>query len=91
MELPATYTRLRSTNVGGEPDAIAITPDGATAYVVSSNSGTGRGHVTPINTATNTAGPPIMAGTGSDAIAITADGKTAYVVDGGFLARWSRS
>ncbi len=41
-----------------------------TAYVVS-GSGLGPGAVTPIRTATNTAGPPITVGTGPDAIAIT--------------------
>ena len=37
---------------------IAITPDGKTAYVANTGSGT----VTPIATATNTAGPPITVG-----------------------------
>ena len=40
------------------PVAIAITPDGKTAYVANFGSGT----VTPIATATNTAGPPIPVG-----------------------------
>ena len=61
--------------VGHNPDGIAITPDGKTAYV-----GTSSGTVTPINTATNTAGKPIkVAATPSLAIAITpspALGKT---------------
>ena len=48
---PADHGRKR-------PDAIAITPDGKTAYVGNGNSGT----VTPIATATNTAGPPITVG-----------------------------
>ena len=37
--------------------------------------------MTPIATATNTAGPPITVGSGPDAIAITPDGKTAYVAN----------
>ena len=37
--------------------------------------------MTPINTATNTAGTPITVGSRPGAIAITPDGKTAYVVD----------
>jgi len=41
-----------------------------TAYVVS-GSGLGPGAVTPIRTATTTAGAPITVGTGPDAIAIT--------------------
>ena len=51
---------------------IAITPDGKTAYVANDGSDT----VTPINTATNTAGPLITTGTFPWAIAITPDGKT---------------
>jgi YVTN family beta-propeller protein len=62
------------------PQAIAITPDGKTAYVANTNSGT----VTPITTATNRAGKPIRVadGPGTIAIAITRDGRTAYVVSG---------
>ena len=37
--------------------------------------------MTPIATATNTAGTPITVGVGPDAIAITPDGKTAYVAN----------
>ena len=58
---------------------IAITPDGKTAYVANDGSGT----VTPIATATNTAGPPITVGSDPYAIAITPDGKTAYVANYG--------
>jgi YVTN family beta-propeller protein len=47
--------------------AIAITPDGKTAYLVNSESGT----VTPIRVATNTALPPVKVGGFPDAIAIT--------------------
>jgi YVTN family beta-propeller protein len=39
--------------------------------------------VTPIRTATNTAGKPIKVGAGPLAIAITPDGKTAYVANFG--------
>ena len=62
---------------GRDPAAIAVTPDGATAYVAS---GCGCSIVTPVNLATDRAGTPIKAGTGLSAIAITPDGKTAYVV-----------
>jgi DNA-binding beta-propeller fold protein YncE len=62
---------------GRDPEAIAVTPDGATAYVAS---GCGCSVVTPVNLATDRAGPPVKAGTGLTAIAITPDGKTAYVV-----------
>ena len=48
-----------------------------TAYVANAGSGT----VTPIATATNTAGRPITTGNDPLAIAITPDGKTAYVAN----------
>src|SRR4029077_19326730 len=53
-------------------------PNGQTAYVTNYESNT----VTPITTATNTAGKPIKVGSRPSGIAITPDGKTAYVVDG---------
>ena len=40
---------------GGNPTDVVITPDGKTAFVTNFASGT----VTPIDTATNTARPPI--------------------------------
>jgi YVTN family beta-propeller protein len=60
------------------PDAIAITPNGTTAYVVTEDN-----TVTPINTATNTPGTPgtpIMVKGAPNTIAITPNGTTAYVV-----------
>jgi YVTN family beta-propeller protein len=78
----ATNTALKAIKVGIHPDAIAITPNGKTAYVLNSGSGTsGPGTVTPINTATNTALKPITVGKYPVAIAITPNGKTAYVVN----------
>ena len=50
-----------------QPDGIAITPDGKTAYVINFASAS----VTPIATATNTAGTPIEVGDGPYAIAVT--------------------
>ena len=63
----------------GLPFAIAITPDGTTAYVTNGASGT----VTPIDVATGKPGKPIMISgkPGADAIAISADGTTAYVAN----------
>jgi YVTN family beta-propeller protein len=63
----------------GLPFAIAITPDGKTAYVTNGASGT----VTPIDVATDRPGKPIMISgkPGADAIAISADGTTAYVAN----------
>ena len=72
----ATNTAGTPIPVGSGPDAIAITPDGKTAYVVDGGaiSNTNfNGSVTPIDTATNTAGPAIQVGLGPDAIAITPD------------------
>jgi YVTN family beta-propeller protein len=60
---------------------IVITPDGKTAYAVSSaDSSTPSSTVTPIDIATGTAGRPIKVGKYAVDIAITPDGKTAYVV-----------
>ena len=81
-----TATRIAGAPiaVGANPNAIAITPDGKTAWVTSVPSGNpnqGTGTVTPISTATRAAGTPVTVGIGPDAIAITPDGKTAYVVN----------
>jgi YVTN family beta-propeller protein len=56
---------------------IAMTPDGATAYVTNSDTG----NVTPIDVATGTLGMPIAVGGYPYAIAIAPDGETAYVTD----------
>jgi len=69
----------RPINVGDDPVAIAITPDGRTAYVVNHNDNT----VTPISLASGTPGPAIKVGLGPSAIAITPDGQTAYVANSG--------
>jgi len=63
--------------VGSGPDAIAITPDGKTAYVANGLSTS----VVPIDLATGTAGAPITVGIDPDAIAITPNGNTAYVAN----------
>ena len=71
MRRPGRWLRPRAgtpITVGSLPDAIAITPDGTTAYVVNDNSGT----VTPIATATNTASHPITVGSLPVSIAIAA-------------------
>lgn len=77
----ATNTPGKSIKVGTGPDAIAIAPNGATAYVVNSGNGVGNGTVTPISTATGKPGKPIKVGYDPDAIAITPNGATAYVVN----------
>jgi YVTN family beta-propeller protein len=75
----ATNTAGTPINVGEDPDGIAITPSGKTAYVVNARSGT----VTPIDVATNTAGTPIGVGNLPDAVAITPNGRNAYVTTQG--------
>ena len=78
----ATNTAGEPIDVGNEPLAIAITPDGKTVYVANTYD-TDRGPytVTPINTATSTPGEPIRVGSGPWAFAITPDGKTVYVAN----------
>ena len=88
MSLDLATGRLgKPVKISGEPEDIAITPNGKTAYVTIFSSGT----VTPINLSANKAGKPIKISgnppgknfTGIPfAIAITPDGKTAYVTDG---------
>jgi DNA-binding beta-propeller fold protein YncE len=86
----ATGTTGKPIKVGSGPDAIAITPDGRTAYVTDMGSGCGAttavcppGTVTPLYLATGKVGKPIQVGSGPDAIAITPDSKMAYVANGG--------
>ena len=75
----ATNTAGRGDRGRQRPDAVAITPDGKTAYVANFSSGS----VTPIDTATNTPGTAIPVGTDPVGVAITPDGKTAYVTNVG--------
>ena len=63
---PVARPALPPIKVGIQPMAIAITPDGKTAYVANYLSGT----VTPIATGTNSAGKPITVGNHPLAIAI---------------------
>ena len=68
--------------VGTHPSAIAITPDGTTAYVTNY----GSDNVTEIDTSTNAAAPSaswIPVGSEPNAIAISPDGTTAYVANAG--------
>ena len=72
----ATGKALKAIKVGKDPDVIAITPNGKTAYVANTGSET----VTPIRTATGKALKAIKVGNGPTQIAITPNGKTAYVI-----------
>ena len=59
-----------------DPDSIAITPDGSTAFVVAH----GDGSLIPIDLSTDTAGSPNTdVGFGALYVAISPDGSTAYV------------
>jgi DNA-binding beta-propeller fold protein YncE len=85
----ATNTPGRPIKIGGFPWAVAITPDGSTAYVVTASARITR--VTPVATATNTPGKPISIGgighfTDETAIAITPDGKTTYIATAAYIA-----
>lgn len=78
----ATHTPGEPIDVGREPLAIAITPDGRTVYAANTyDASTSPCTVTPIATATNTPGLPIQVGSGPWAFAITPDSKTAYVIN----------
>jgi sugar lactone lactonase YvrE len=66
----------------GGPAGMVIAPDGKTVYVA-----TVHGQVTPVDTITRTAGPPIWIGgtpvslTMANAMVMTPDGRTAYVME----------
>ena len=73
-----TGTALPAIPVGNAPSAIAITPDGSTALVANTNSGS----VSPIDLVNNKAGPPIAVQGGPISIAISSvQPTTAYVAD----------
>jgi hypothetical protein len=83
----ATNTPGKPIKVSGEPVAMAIAPDGKTAYVScgATNAGaepTSAQTVTPVDLATNTPEKPINLQLPPDAIAITPDGTTAYMIVG---------
>lgn len=64
--------------VGGDPDSIAISPDGRTAYVSNEIDGT----ISVIETATDRViGAPIAAGSNPAEMALTPSGSTLYVTD----------
>jgi YVTN family beta-propeller protein len=65
---------------GGNPTAIAITPDGTTALVASTGPFGLEATVTPIDLATGRPGTPIPVGGGALAIAVTPDGSTALLL-----------
>jgi len=66
-----------STLAVKSPAAIAITPDGTTAWVVDQTQGT----VTPVTLSNGSVGSPITVGSVPAEIAITPDGTEAYVTN----------
>jgi DNA-binding beta-propeller fold protein YncE len=70
-------------NPGGpsaDPLAVAITPDGKTAYVLTPSLDPQHSSVvTPVDTATGTAGKPIPVPGMAESIAVSPDGQTVYV------------
>jgi DNA-binding beta-propeller fold protein YncE len=80
-----TNTPGKPIKVAGVVYAIAITPDGNTAYAVSAlgrnpaNCTGQKGEVTPISTATNLLGRPILVACDPYAVAVSLDGKTIWV------------
>src|SRR5712664_3704689 len=73
----ATYSVVATIPVGQYPAGVAITPNGAFAYVANFNSNS----VSVIDTATNTVTATVGVGTGPSGIAITPDGAFAYVTN----------
>jgi len=64
---------------GSNPEAVAVSPDGAAVLVTNFQPGT----VGVIDTATNTLSTTIAVGAAPDAVAFTPDGMAAYVVNFG--------
>lgn len=67
--------RVTTVALGARPQAIAVSPRGATAYVANGNA------VTPINLAAGSAGAPITVAGGPVGIAVAPDGRTAYTAN----------
>src|SRR6266849_7651759 len=73
----ATYSVVATIPVGNYPAGVAITPNGAFAYVANFNSNS----VSVIDTATNNVTGTVSVGTGPWDIAITPNGAFAYVAN----------
>ena len=83
MDVVSMSSNTKTANSGGanlkNPVAIAVTPDGTTAYLVNSGAHT----VTPVTLSNDSAGTQITVGAQNPTgIAITPDGTTAWVADG---------
>ena len=73
----ATYKVVTTIPVGQYPAGVAITPNGAFAYVANFNSN----NVSVIDTATNTVTATVTVGTNPLGVAITPNGAFAYVTN----------
>ena len=73
----ATYNVVATIAVGQYPAAVAITPNGAFAYVANFNSN----NVSVIDTATRTVTSTVAVGTNPLDVAITPNGASAYVTN----------
>src|SRR5216684_8872391 len=73
----ATYSVVATIPVGQYPASVAITPNGAFAYVANFNSNS----VSVIDTATNNVTGTVSVGTGPSGVAITPNGAFAYVTN----------
>src|SRR5229473_694523 len=73
----STYQVVATIPVGNYPIGVAITPDGAFAYVANFNSN----NVSVIDTVTNTVTATVGVGTGPTGVAITPNGAFAYVTN----------
>ena len=81
---------IKAGPISGVVMSMAVTPNGKTLYAVNENppgftpihtAANATGTVTPINTATDTAGPNIKVGVTPGAIVVTPNGKAAYVLN----------
>ena len=73
----AMDTVTATVTVGTSPVGVAVTPNGAYAYVANGNGGT----VSVINTATNTVTATVTVGGSPYGVAVTPNGAYAYVIN----------
>jgi DNA-binding beta-propeller fold protein YncE len=75
----AAVAKAPPLNVGTFPAALAIAPNGRSAYVADYDANV----LTPVELSTGKVGRPIAAGSGPAGVALSPDGHTAYVTDAG--------
>src|SRR6266480_3375071 len=73
----ASNTVTATVTVGGSPNGVAVTPDGAHVYVANISDGT----VSVIATATNTVSATVTVGVAPISVAVTPDGAHVYVAN----------